>query len=222
MRMHSPLLTIHCKPPNTDQLADEIATHGFIIIDNFINTTCIAGLAMEAKRLASEGQMHEATTGQTSTSSTSLANHKLRGDSIYWVNTNEPNPSVQAYLIATQAVQDSLNQHLFLGLFELESHFAIYPVGSRYHKHLDQFQHDKSRKISCVLYLNETWDNDDGGALRMYLDETEHANFIDISPQAGRLVLFLSERFPHEVLPAKRERISITGWFRNRSSSLTV
>lgn len=220
--MRPTLLTIYSKMPDQDQLADEIATHGFIIIDNFLNTTCIAGLAAEAKQLASKGQMHEATTGKTATSSANLANNRLRGDSIYWVNKNEPNPNVQAYLMATQAVQDSLNQLLFLGLFELESHFAIYPVGSRYHKHLDQFQHDKSRKISCVLYLNEAWNKDDGGALRMYLDETEHANFIDIVPQAGRLVLFLSERFPHEVLTAKRERISITGWFRTRSNSLPV
>jgi len=28
-------------------------------------------------------------------------------------------------------------------------------------------------------------------------------------------VIFLSERFPHEVLPAKKKRHSIAGWFRN-------
>lgn len=222
MCMHPLSFTIQSRLPDTDQLADEIATHGFIVIDNFLSAACVSTLAVEAKQLASAGQMHEATTGQTSTSSANFANNRLRGDSIYWVNTNEPSPSVQDYLIATQSIQDSLNQQLFLGLFELESHFAIYPIGSRYHKHLDQFQHDQSRKISCVLYLNEDWNIDDGGALRMYFDNTEHADFIDITPQAGRLVLFLSERFPHEVLPAKRERISITGWFRTRSNGLPV
>jgi len=29
-------------------------------------------------------------------------------------------------------------------------------------------------------------------------------------------VCFLSERFEHEVLPAKRERVALTGWFRRR------
>ena len=34
--------------------------------------------------------------------------------------------------------------------------------------------------------------------------------------QGGRLVAFLSDRFEHEVLPATRERMSFTGWFRRR------
>ncbi len=222
--MHSFPLTIHPKLPNTEQLADEIAMRGFIVVDNFLSAVCIAELAREAKRLATEGQMHEATTGQSAAASANAnsTNDKLRGDSVYWVDTNEPNAHLQNYLVATQAIQNALNQYLFLGLFELESHFAIYPIGSRYHKHVDQFQHDKSRKVSSVLYLNEAWHVDDGGALRMYLDKTEDASFIDITPQAGRLVLFLSERFPHEVLPVKRERISITGWFRTRGNSLPI
>lgn len=217
--------TTHAKLPNADQIADEIVTHGFIIVDDFLSAACIAELALQAKRLATHGKMHEATTGQGSTSSTNVnsANTKLRGDSVYWVNTNEPSTAVQTYLIATQAIQNTLNQHLFLGLFELESHFAIYPIGSRYHKHVDQFQHDKSRKVSCILYLNQGWNvDDDGGALRMYLEDAEDANYIDIAPQAGRLVLFLSAQFPHEVLPAKRERISITGWFRTRGTGLPI
>jgi SM-20-related protein len=215
-------LTIHAKLPNTDQLANEIATDGFIIVDNFLSAASIAELALEAIQLAAGGQMHEANTGQGSTSSANIKsiNNKLRGDSVYWINTNEPSTALQTYLTALQAVQNTLNQYLFLGLFELESHFAIYPIGSRYHKHVDQFQHDQSRKVSCVLYLNQGWNEDDGGALRMYLDATEDTKYMDIAPHAGRLVLFLSEQFPHEVLPANRERISITGWFRTRSTSL--
>jgi len=37
-----------------------------------------------------------------------------------------------------------------------------------------------------------------------------------VHPTGGTLVLFLSERFAHEVLPAKRERLSLTGWFKSR------
>ena len=41
--------------------------------------------------------------------------------------------------------------------------------------------------------------------------------FEEILPQSGRLVLFLSARFLHEVMPARRERLSITGWFKRRA-----
>jgi SM-20-related protein len=37
-----------------------------------------------------------------------------------------------------------------------------------------------------------------------------------VAPVGGTLVAFLSERFHHEVLPARRERYSLTGWFTRR------
>ncbi|MFT6394425.1 MAG: SM-20-related protein [Methylophilaceae bacterium] len=43
---------------------------------------------------------------------------------------------------------------------------------------------------------------------------------MDILPKSGRIVLFLSAKFWHEVLPATRERLSLTGWFRTREQSI--
>jgi hypothetical protein len=40
---------------------------------------------------------------------------------------------------------------------------------------------------------------------------------VDDMARGGTLVVFLSDRFPHEVLPARRERLSLAGWFRRRS-----
>jgi SM-20-related protein len=37
---------------------------------------------------------------------------------------------------------------------------------------------------------------------------------IRVAPECGKLVIFLSEDFPHEVLPATQLRQSIAGWFR--------
>lgn len=34
-----------------------------------------------------------------------------------------------------------------------------------------------------------------------------------LEPIAGRMVFFMSEEFPHEVLPTKLIRESIAGWF---------
>jgi SM-20-related protein len=65
-----------------------------------------------------------------------------------------------------------------------------------------------------ILYLNEDWRRDDGGLLRFWPEENAEA--LDIVPVGGTLVTFLSDRFWHEVLPARRERLSLTGWFRRR------
>ena len=95
---------------------------------------------------------------------------------------------------------------------EVEAHYAIYPPGTRYGRHRDRFRDDDARVLSCVLYLNDAWTHDDGGALRLY----DGDGAIDVLPEGGRLVAFLSADFEHEVLPARRERLSIAGWFRRR------
>ncbi len=74
----------------------------------------------------------------------------------------------------------------------------------------------RRRTFLCVLYLNEDWTHEDGGALRLHLGDGENADISDVLPIGGTLVPFLSERFAHEVLPAKRERLSLTGWFKSR------
>jgi SM-20-related protein len=76
--------------------------------------------------------------------------------------------------------------------------------------------------LSVVVYLNSDWAADDGGELVLYKD-AEDRERLRVTPLAGTLVVFLSEDFPHEVLPAKRDRFSIAGWYRvNASSSDTL
>jgi SM-20-related protein len=156
--------------------------------------------------------MHKATTGVAK-----VENATRRGDFIHWIEASHASTAEGAYLNVMEELQQMINQAFFLGLFELESHFAIYPPGAGYQKHLDQFIGKEERKVSCILYLNDNWHSDDGGQLRIYLDKKDEMRFIDITPQAGTLVVFLSSDFLHEVLPAKRERMSITCWFRTRS-----
>ena len=56
----------------------------------------------------------------------------------------------------------------------------------------------------------------DGGALRLYLASGE----LDVWPEAGTLVLFRSADVLHEVLVNRRERLSLTGWFRRRGDGV--
>jgi len=189
-----------------------IAEQGYAVIENFLNPHEVNALAIQAESLQNAGKMHKATTGVAK-----IENATRRGDFIYWIDAGQASTAETVYLNAMAQLQQAINQAFFLGLFELESHFAIYPPGSAYQKHLDQFIGKVERKVSSILYLNDNWDAHDGGQLRMYLDQKDEMNFIDITPQAGTLVVFLSRDFFHEVLPAKRERISITGWFRTRS-----
>ena len=198
----------------TETIINHLADQGYAVIENFLPGQEIKALSHHAKSLRKNGEMHKAGTGL---SKQNTNNSILRGDFIHWIEASQACKIERIYLGAMSSLQQAINQSFFLGLFELESHFAIYPPGAGYQKHLDQFIGRNERKISCILYLNEDWTKDDGGALRMYLDQKDEKNYIDITPQGGTLVVFLSEEFLHEVQPAKRERISLTGWFRTRS-----
>lgn len=197
---------------NISIIVERIAEQGYAVIENFLSQNQVKALALQAQSLQNAGEMYKATTGVAK-----VENATRRGDFIHWIEASQASTAEAAYLNAMAALQQAINQAFFLGLFELESHFAIYPPGAGYQKHLDQFIGKEERKVSCILYLNDNWHSDHGGQLRMYLDKKDDKRFIDITPQAGTLVVFLSSDFLHEVLPANRERMSVSGWFRTRS-----
>jgi SM-20-related protein len=193
-------------------IIDDLTENGYAICDAFFAPEIISALADKATKRYLAGTMAAAKTGQ----STQLLNSTIRGDSIFWLSETSANTSVQAYFSKMHLLRNALNLHLFLNVQELETHLAVYPIGGVYEKHLDQFSQGEgvqARQLSSVLYLNNQWLAADGGALRLHLNAHE---YLDIAPTAGKLVLFLSSQFWHEVLPATRDRISLTGWFRTR------
>jgi SM-20-related protein len=85
---------------------------------------------------------------------------------------------------------------------------------------LDAFHGEANRILTLVAYLNLDWKEEDGGELIIYSGDNV---FAMVPPEFATLVVFLSEEFPHEVLPARRDRYSVAGWFRlNASSSQRV
>ena len=111
------------------------------------------------------------------------------------------------------SLREGLNQRLYMGLFDFESHFAVYHPGQFYKKHIDALKGRSNRMLSSVLYLNDKWENQSGGELLIYNSEQAEP-LIKVPPQMGTMAIFLSEEFPHEVLTAKNTRYSIAGWFR--------
>jgi len=199
---------------NGKRIADEISARGWACCEQFVTRELAVALRDEARASQAHGEFRAAAVGS---GRRRAVRPEVRGDQTLWL-TEPYAPAVQILVRELELLRLELNRTLTLGLFDLDLHFACYRPGSAYVRHFDQSGGDAARTLSLVLYLNDDWREEEGGALRLYFGEGAEASSKDLLPEAGRLVLFLSARFAHEVLPATRERLSVSGWFRRRES----
>jgi SM-20-related protein len=200
-------------PPTFESIADGLAESGFAIAEQFLS-------AEEVDRML---DLIEFKTGLEHFKKAGIGkkqdlhiNESIRGDYIKWVDKSLAPEPVKVYLDRLAELVRYLNQSLFLSLKDYEIHLTIYPAGSYYKRHLDQFNRDDHRKLSVICYLNKAWKETDGGQLRIHLP----TNVLDILPVAGRIVCFRSDQIEHEVLPANRPRLSLTGWILDQHAEL--
>ena len=198
----------------TERICAAIADGGCSVEPDFLPPAIVAALAEEAHARDAAGEFHDAGVGRDATFA---QRRDVRGDRILWLDEASASPAQLPFRQAMEALRAALNEKLLLGLFSFEAHYALYPPGAFYRRHRDRFGGSVAspgvRVISCAIYLNEGWTAADGGALRVY----EGDRVRDVLPLAGTIACFLSDRFEHEVLPATRERLSLTGWFRRRA-----
>lgn len=195
-----------------DTLADGLARQGWCLLASALDNDFVAALAGECRARAAAGVLSQAGIGR---GDALRVREGIRGDSIDWLEPGQAEVS-DRYLALMDELRLVLNRELFLGLEDFEAHFALYPPGAFYRKHVDRFRDDDRRTVSAVLYLNPDWQPEQGGQLRLYFAD---GSIRDVEPEAGTLVVFLSGDLPHEVLPANRERLSLTGWFRRRGDT---
>lgn len=188
-----------------------IAAETSAVVPNFLPAPVIAALAAQARRRDAAGEFRGARIGRGRDCS---QRSDIRGDRTLWLDEQAPARAERPLWHALERLRLALNETVFLGLFAFEGHYALYPPGAVYRRHRDRFRDDDARVLSCVLYLNREWTAADGGALRIYLPGNDAR---DVLPLGGTLVCFLADQYEHEVLPATRERLAVSGWFRRRT-----
>ena len=192
----------------SEEQLDFFAEKRYLIIDDFLSLSEVKNLRELADTRVLSGEFREAGVGKGNDQRVVKTE---RGDWICWLDEKANEEVLQLYWNRVEGIKQIINQHFYLGLNDIESHLAIYKAGGFYKRHSDRHQISSSRRISLVLYLNETWQELDGVKLRIYLSDES----VDIEPLAGRMVVFMSE-LEHEVLTTSVNRYSITGWAHHR------
>jgi SM-20-related protein len=194
------------------RIVESIAATGCYAGPSVIDTDLVVALRKRLILLQSRQRLLAAQVGRARTLSSRT---ELRGDSIAWLDQDALDPSEARAMAMINSLREALNKALYIGAIDTECHYARYPIGAFYKTHLDRFGDHDRRVVSLVFYLNAHWREHEGGELLIHHPAS---NAIErVLPRSGTMVAFLSAQFPHEVLPATRPRLSLTGWMRRRA-----
>lgn len=203
------------KSAQWEHWADALASRHWLVIDDFLPVPVFTALRNSFLEKSQKGDFRPAGIGA---SSDYRLQRGIRGDEIFWLD-REREEQAGAFFALIDEVIYHLNRLCFLSISGSEFHFAHYPEGSHYQRHLDRFREGSNRLISVVAYLNAEWKPADGGALRLYEENGHHQ---DIAPLPGRMVIFKSDVVEHEVLTTAVSRYSITGWLLHKPPGLAA
>jgi SM-20-related protein len=192
-----------------DEEIEALGRVGFFTRDAFLGEERARAIHADAQARVEAGALRPAgiRRGADRTEDTAV-----RGDFITWV-LPESGTALGALQRSFTELGEALSAGAWLGLGRFDLQLAWYPGGGEgYVRHRDAFPGQSNRRVTAIYYANPGWQPAHGGMLRLYLEEGTR----DVAPGLDRLVVFLSERLEHEVLPAHAPRLALTAWYYGR------
>ncbi|HLT34019.1 MAG TPA: 2OG-Fe(II) oxygenase [Aquaticitalea sp.] len=200
--------------PLYESIIANLISQKYAIVENFFSAADVVLLRDSLLQKHEEDAFKKAAIGNHVNE---IIIKSIRGDVILWMDESTANEAEILFFANIDRLVTYLNGTCFLGILHKEFHYAIYPTGTFYKRHVDTFQNDDRRKLSFVVYLNEDgWLPENGGELVLYLNESGQETEKIIFPFPGRVVIFESQIIEHEVKPVNTQRLSITGWLKTR------
>lgn len=191
--------------PLRDEELEMLGDRGYFVRDGW--------LGLEGARTAARAaEMRVEHLRPAGVSRAAAIDHAIRGDATTWLDPEDEDPALARLATGFLRLGEALREQAYLGVRRQEIQLARYPGdGSGYQRHRDA--HDdllgQPRRVTATYYLNRDWQPVQGGLLRLHLP----AGAVDVAPLLDRLVVFLSERVEHEVLPALAPRWAATAWY---------
>src|SRR5690606_21281760 len=155
-------------PDRLLSIADLLAEQGWAVAESGLAPEVLDQLERNCRALWQDEALRPAAVGRAGERQVVP---EIRGDHIRWLDDCPPCAAQDAYVEAMARLRLTLNRTLLLGLDNYETHYALYPPGAGYSRHLDRLKDNPLRTVSVVLYLNSQWQPGDGGELRLHLPE---------------------------------------------------
>ena len=180
----SPLSSIESSTPCLSSAdISALSSQGYVVVPDFISPGLVSALREDVSALRSVGNFRVARIGQDSTNA---LNEDVRVAETCFLGRNKlrdsPNESRGRLYDALDAVREDLSGNPALQRKEEavapalektldELLYAFYPRGGFYRRHRDSVAGSASvlRIYSLLLYLNDSWEEKDGGKLRMHM-----------------------------------------------------
>jgi SM-20-related protein len=191
---------------------DELAEKDIVIVDDFITEDLYKTIMSFFIAMEESEHLKKAGIGA---SQDYQIQKEVRGDLIYWLDP-EKDYQLTPFFALIDELRKKLGMYCFISLAGSEFHLAKYPTGSKYERHIDQFNNSSNRQITVLIYLNKDWKKGNGGELKVYKKEGDYL----VEPIAKRLLMFKSDIIEHEVLPTNVPRYSLSGWLLHQPEKL--
>lgn len=192
-------------------IVDDLATKGWTWQPALLPDTLYHALREEIRAIDAEDDLTPAGIGRETAFQ---LDRTIRRSRISWLDGSTP--AQAGFLTWAEQLREAINRTLMIGLFEFEACYAVYRSGGFYDRHLDSFEGARNRVVSLVVYLNDDWAAEDGGALVVWPEgaAAEAEPVARLVPEKAGVVLMLSETVPHAVEVTHRTRYAIAAWWR--------
>lgn len=192
---------------------DQMAQHDYVVIRDFLPLSVYEKLKSYLNEKLDEQMFEQAGIGALAD------NHvitRIRGDETFWLDRERDRGEIHEFYELVEEMIAYFNRLCYMSLSGFEFHFAHYPKGTFYKRHVDQFRDRSNRLITFILYFNDDWKRGDGGELVIYREKED----IKVDPTGNSAVLFRTEGLEHEVLLSSESRFSLTGWLLYQPSNV--
>ena len=138
--------------PLYEKVITDLLDQQYSVVDNFFTPDEVARLRTSLQEKYEDDAFKKAAIGNKVNENIIKS---IRGDFIFWLNEAQANEAEGTFFAKVNDFATYLNRTCFMGILQKEFHYALYPEGTFYKRHLDTFMNDDRRKLSLVCYLNE-------------------------------------------------------------------